>query len=358
MITPYIIAEAGVNHNGDPDIAFKLVDAAISAGVDAVKFQTFKADKLVTADAPKADYQINKTNKEESHLEMLKKLELSKEVTKELMSYCKSKKIDFLSTAFDSESLNFLADDLCLNTLKISSGDITNGPFLLEHSLKNVNLIISTGMATFEEITDALGVVAFGLMNRSSKSASKSAFKDAFSSNIGKDLLRQKVTLLHCTSEYPAPFSDINLNAMKTMRERLGIKTGYSDHSQGNIVPIIAASLGASIIEKHFTIDRNLPGPDHKTSLNPNELKEMVEVIKTAVKVMGDGIKSPKKSEMKNQVIARKSLIAATKINKGDLFTELNLIIKRPGTGISPMEYWDILNSKSSQDYNTGQVIL
>jgi len=355
---PYIIAEAGVNHNGDSDIAFQLVDIAIQAGADAVKFQTFRADKLVIPSAPKAKYQKKATNKNESQFDMLKKLELPQKVVKELMSYCQIKNIDFLSTAFDSESLDFLVEDLGLNMLKISSGDITNGPFLLEHASKDIDLIISTGMATLDEVEEALGVVAFGLINGYSKTPSKTSFDEAFSSDLGKKLLKEKVTLLHCTSEYPAPFEDINLRAMKTMSDKFGLKVGYSDHSKGNLVPIMASSLGASIIEKHFTIDKNLPGPDHQASLTPSELEEMIKAIKNVIEVMGDGFKTPKPSEIDNKAISRKSLVAASKIKKGDLISESNLTIKRPGTGISPMKYWDILNSKSLDDFDTDQVIL
>lgn len=355
----YIIAEAGVNHNGERDKAFQLVDAAVDAGADAVKFQTFKAEKLVTSYARKADYQCQATSADESQLDMLKRLELSKDLHHELMAYCVQKEIGFLSTAFDIDSLSFLVDVLELKILKIPSGEITNGPFLLSHALSGCDLIVSTGMSTLEEVKAALGVVAFGFLHGANDkiTPSKQAFSSAFASEEGKNLLRKKVTLLHCTTEYPAPMRDINLNAMLTLRDCFGVPAGYSDHSEGISVPIAAAALGASIIEKHLTLDRNLPGPDHKASLEPLELKAMIDSIRTVEQVMGDGIKMPRSSELSNRDIARKSLVAARDIFSGEIYTADMIAVKRPGTGISPMTYWEMLGTEVVRDFAADEVI-
>lgn len=358
MSNVFIIAEAGVNHNGNPDFAFKLVDSAVEAGADAVKFQTFKAESLVTKGAVKADYQQQTTGSNESQFSMLKRLELTHKTHHKLKDYCKNKGIEFFSTAFDSESLDFLTNELGLKTLKIPSGEITNGPLLLAHAQTGCDLILSTGMATLDEVEEALGVIAFGLMsNLDANIHSPTAFQEAFLSAQGKKLLQEKVTLLHCTTEYPAPPEDINLNAMRTMRDAFGLKIGYSDHSEGITVPIGAATLGAILIEKHFTLDKTLPGPDHKASLEPSELKDMVAAIRVVEQMMGNGLKEPMLSELKNRMIIRKSLVATTEIKKGDLFSEQNLIMKRPGIGISPMKYWDILDSESEKNYAPDEVI-
>jgi len=354
----YIIAEAGVNHNGSRGMAFQLVDVAVDAGVDAIKFQTFKAENLVTKKADKANYQKQTTEADESQFAMLKRLELSYEVHHELVSYCKTQGIQFLSTAFDSESLDFLVNKLMISTLKIPSGEIINGPFLFEHARTGCNLILSTGMSTLGEVEEALGVIAFGLMyGNDNIKPSRMAFQEAYLSSKGQQLLREKITLLHCTTEYPAPPEEINLNAMSTMRDAFGLSTGYSDHSNGITVPIAASALGASLIEKHFTLDKTLSGPDHKASLDPDELKEMVAAIRLVEQVMGNGVKGPTPSELKNRNIVRKSLVAGSDIGKADLFSEDNLAIKRPGTGRSPMEYWDILEENSQKDYHVDEVI-
>jgi len=352
----YIIAEAGVNHNGNRKMAFQLVDAAVEAGVDAVKFQTFKAENVVTRNADKAVYQ-KITDNTETHFEMLKKLELSHDLHCDLIEYCQKNKIEFLSTAFDLESLNFLANCLNLKTLKIPSGEITNGPLLLAHAKTGCNLILSTGMATLGEIEEALGVLAFGLMGYNNIKPSKIAFQQAYFSTEGQKILKDKVTILHCTTEYPAPPNEININAIQTMRSAFGLQTGYSDHSEGITIPIAAVAMGAAVIEKHFTLDRTLPGPDHKASLEPGELKAMVKSIRNVELSMGDGIKKPVKSELKNMSIARKSLVATKDIKKGEKYTEDNITIKRPGTGISPMEYWDIVGKVIQQDFYEDEVI-
>lgn len=359
MNSIFIIAEAGVNHNGSRDLAFQLVDVAVESGADAVKFQTFKAENLVTKDAGKASYQQQFTTADEPQLVMLKRLELDQRIHYELMQYCSEKGIKFLSTAFDSESLYFLVNDLGLNTLKISSGEITNGPFLLEHARTGCDLVLSTGMASIGEVEQALAVLAFGLINPNCTDTAPSldAFQQAFSSEVGKKVLNDKVTLLHCTSEYPAPYEEINLNAMLTLHETFGLNVGYSDHSEGITVPIAAAAIGATLIEKHFTLDKTLPGPDHMASLEPEDLKRMIDSVRIVEKVMGAGVKEIMPSELKNRPIVRKSLVASKDISAGELFTEENITVMRPGTGMSPMRYWEFLRKESSSDIKKGEVI-
>jgi N-acetylneuraminate synthase len=355
----YVIAEAGVNHNGSSEMAFQLVDTAVEAGADAVKFQTFKAENLVIKSAEKAAYQKKTSGEGEPQFEMLKRLELSYEMHHKLIDYSIKKGITFLSTAFDSDSLGFLVNDLGLTTLKLPSGDITNGPLLLEHAQTGCDLILSTGMASLGEVEEALSVIAFGFVNgkNSNVQPSREAFQAAFFSEQGQALLKEKVTVLHCTTEYPAPEDEINLNAMLTMQRAFGLKTGYSDHSEGITVPIAASAMGATLIEKHFTLDKTLPGPDHKASLEPHELNEMVSAIRIVEKVMGNGVKGPMPSEIKNRQVARKSLVASTQISKGECFSEQNITIKRPGTGKSPMEYWDILNEKARTGFQEDELI-
>jgi N-acetylneuraminate synthase len=355
----YIIAEAGVNHNGSREMAFRLVDVAVRAGADAVKFQTFKAENLVTKSAQKASYQRQTTDGDESQFSMLKQLELTHEIHHELVGYCQDKGIDFLSTAFDSESLNFLVKDIGLKRLKISSGEITNGPLLLEHALTGCDLILSTGMATLAEVEEALAVITFGLLNayNAHVDPSRIAFQKAFLSKEGKQLLKEKVTLLHCTTEYPVLPNEINLNAILTMRNAFGLSIGYSDHSEGITIPIAATAFGATLIEKHFTLDKSLPGPDHKASLEPDELKTMVDAIRTVEVAMGNGKKQPMPSELKNIEVVRKSLVATSTINVGDRFTVNNVGIKRPGLGTDPRSYWDIIDTISSKKYEIDDFI-
>lgn len=351
-----IIAEAGVNHNGSDDLAFSLVDAAHKAGADIVKFQTFKAKNLVTEDAKQAEYQVTNSGQKESQYSMLKRLELSYETHHKLVKYCNDLGIEFLSTAFDSESLSFLVDDLRITRLKLPSGEITNAPLVLEHARTGCDLIVSTGMATLSEIEQVLSVIAFGYIHPEGNPTDE-ALQTAYFSEHGKQLLKEKVTLLHCTTEYPAPFNDINLNAMDTMKDAFKLEVGYSDHSAGIVVPIAAVAKGAVLIEKHFTVDKALPGPDHKASLDPIELKEMVDGIRTVEKVLGDGIKGPRPSEVKNKAVARKSLVAATDIAAGELFNTENLAVKRPGNGINPINFWHYLNKPSDKSYKTGDLI-
>lgn len=352
-----IIAEAGVNHNGQKKLAFDLVDAAYKAGADIVKFQTFKAGKLASKNAKQADYQVKNTRKEESQYEMLKRLELPLDMHYELLEYCNSLGIEFLSTAFDEDSLKFLVDDLGLKRLKLPSGELTNAPLVLAHAQTGIDLIVSTGMASLAEIEEALGVIAFGYLSGKTILPSKKAFQEAYSSKAGQMILREKVTLLHCTTEYPAPMEEINLNVMDTFKTAFGLKVGYSDHSQGITVPIAAVTKGAVLIEKHFTLDKTMEGPDHKASLEPSELKLMVNAIRDVELALGSSVKAPTVSEVKNKDIARKSLIASKTIGKGEKFTEENITIKRPGGGIDPINYWDMIGAVAVQDYDKDELL-
>lgn len=352
-----VIAEAGVNHNGSEELAFQLVDLASNAGADVVKFQTFIAKNLATKTAQKARYQIKNTGITESQFEMLSRLELSFDSHYRLASYCNKKNIEFLSTAFDIESLNFLSKEIGMRRLKIPSGEITNAPLVLEHARTQSDIILSTGMSTLSEIESALGVIAFGYIAKNYDIPSTDAFRCAFLSNEGKDALKEKVTILHCTSDYPASLNDINLKAMDTIADTFGLNVGYSDHSLGTIVPIVAVARGAKIIEKHFTLDREMDGPDHKASLNPIELRTMIEGIRDAELCLGDGIKCPTSSELENALISRKSIVANSVIKVGERFTSSNIAIKRPGNGLSPFDYWRILNKPSKKHYFAGDCI-
>jgi len=352
-----IIAEAGVNHNGDEKFAFKLVDAAYEAGADIVKFQTFKAKKLVTHTAKQCEYQIQNTGREESQLDMLSRLELSYDFHHELVKYCIELGIEFLSTAFDEDSLAFLVNDLGLKKLKIPSGELTNAPLVLQHAQTGADLIVSTGMATLAEVETALGVIAFGYLAQPEISPSLEAFQAAYFSSEGQKLLKEKVTVLHCTTEYPAPMVDINLKAMDTLANAFNLPAGYSDHSAGIEIPIAAVARGATVIEKHFTLDKSMEGPDHKASLEPGELKSMVSAIRNVELAIGDGVKGPRPSEIKNKAIARKSLVAAKNIAEGEIFTEENLQVKRPGNGLSPYNFWELLGQKSTASYQEGELV-
>ena len=352
----YIIAEAGVNHNGSIDMAKQLIDIAAEAGADAVKFQTFKAEKVISKYAPKADYQKKTTAETESQLDMVKKLELDEETHYILIEHCRARNIEFLSTPFDFESIDLLARKLDLQHLKIPSGEITNGPYLLYVAQTGKPVILSTGMSTLAEVETALGVLAFGYLGNTDK-PSLHNFQNAYCSDAGLEVLKGKVILLHCTTEYPSPFEDVNLWVMKTMQNAFGLPVGLSDHTSGIAVPIAAVALGAAVIEKHFTLDRNLPGPDQKASLEPDELKLMVTSIRNIEVALGNGHKVPAASEMKNRNIARKSLFAAMPVIKGELFSVSNLTMKRPGKGISPMKYWELIGEKSKKDYDADEII-
>ena len=329
----FIIAEAGVNHNGSLDIALQMVDAAVEAGADAVKFQTFKANKIITVNAPKADYQKQTTGTAGSQLEMVRKLELDEAAHIELYQHCRKKSITFLSTPFDLESIDLL-NSLGLQIFKIPSGEITNLPYLRKLGALNKRLILSTGMSNLGEVEAALEVLT----------------------ESGTPL--EQITVLHCNTEYPTPFEDVNLKAMLTMKAAFpGMQVGYSDHTPGIEVAIVAVALGARVIEKHFTLDKNLPGPDHRASLEPSELSGMITSIRHIEKALGNGTKKPSHSEIKNRPIARKSIVAALTIKKGDLLTERNITTKRPGNGISPMRWDEILGTKAIKDYQPDDLI-
>ena len=328
----FIIAEAGVNHNGSMDIAKKLITVASEAGCDAVKFQTFKTEKLVSVHAKKAEYQKKNDRSSGSQLDMLKKLELSYDDHKELIEYCRKYAIEFLSTPFDLESIKLL-NKLGLTTFKIPSGEITNLPYLRALGKLNKEVILSTGMATLKEVKEAYNVlIEFGTKH-------------------------DNITMLHANTEYPTPYKDVNLRAMQTIAQELNIKIGYSDHTLGIEVSIVAVAMGAKIVEKHFTLDKTMSGPDHKASLEPSELKAMVKAIRNIEFAMGDGQKKPSKSETKNIVIARKSIVAAKEISVGELFNESNLTTKRPGTGVSPMKWDEVIGRKAKREYYPDDLI-
>lgn len=356
MSAVYIIAEAGVNHNGSLELAQRLVDVAVQAGADAVKFQTFSAEQLVSASAPKADYQVKTTGQTESQLEMIKKLELSYDHFKELADYCQVKGIEFMSSPFDLSSVDFLVQQLHVTRLKIGSGEITNAPLLLRAAQSKKPVILSTGMSTLGEIEMALGVLAFGYTGIK-KQPSLDAFREVYFSEEGQKLLQEKVTLLHCTTEYPAPFEEVNLRVMDILRTAFGLAVGFSDHTPGICISIAAAALGAQVIEKHFTLDRSMPGPDHKASLEPQELKEMVKSIRQVEQALGTGRKIPAASELHNLPVARKSLVALKDIKQGERFSVDNLGIKRPGGGLSPYYYWDMLGQTAGRGYHVDEQV-
>ena len=354
----YIIAEAGVNHNGKFHLAKKLIDIAKKSGADAVKFQIFKSEDVVTPSAVKAKYQYINTGINETQLAMIKKLELNKTDFIKLKKYADNLNLDFLITAFDSGSLNFIIDKLKVKRLKIPSGEITNGPFILEHARYGLDIILSTGMANISEISKAISIIAFGYLNKNNKKIPSSEdLYNSLKSTEGKNLLKKKVTILHCTTEYPAPASELNLNAINEMRRRLNLQIGYSDHSNGLIAAIAAVALDVRILEKHFTISKNMRGPDHKASLSPRELFIFVKNIREAEIMMGNGLKTPSISEIKNMNIARKSIVALRNIKKGERFSPKNIGCKRPGNGITPMKYWNLINKKSKKNFLKDELI-
>lgn len=329
-----IIAEAGVNHNGSFEIAKQLVDKAVEAGVDVIKFQTFKAEKLVSKVAKQAEYQKQNIGSEadDSQYSMLKKLELSEQDHQALIGYCQKKRIIFFSTAFDLESIDYL-HSLKLGLWKIPSGEITNYPYIKKIAQYGEPVILSTGMCELDDVSAAMNV----LLNNGVK--------------------HEQIAVLHCNTEYPTPYEDVNLKAMLELQDLYKVKVGYSDHTRGIEVPIAAVALGATVIEKHFTLDRNMPGPDHKASLEPGELKAMVSAIRHIELALGDGHKTVSPSEQKNIAIARKSIVAACPIKKGDVLTEQNLTVKRPGTGVSPMRWEEVLGTKAIKDYKEEDLI-
>lgn len=328
----FIVAEIGVNHNGSVSLAKKLIDAAVESGADAVKFQTFKAENLLCKNTAKAEYQKQTTDENETQFEMIKKLELDSNTHKKLLEYCRVKNIQFLSAPFDIYSIDFL-QSLGVEIFKVPSGEITNLPYLRHMGRLRKPTILSTGMASLGEIENALNILI----------------------SSGTEL--ELVTVLHCNTEYPTPMEDVNLRAMETIATAFGVSVGYSDHTLGIEVPIAAVALGASVIEKHFTMDRNLPGPDHRASIVPNEFSEMVKCIRNIEIALGSKIKKPSPSEMKNICIARKSIVSARSIKKGEKITETNVTVKRPGNGISPMLWDHVIGKRAERDYHPDELI-
>ncbi|MFJ3044301.1 N-acetylneuraminate synthase [Herbaspirillum chlorophenolicum] len=327
-----IIAEAGVNHNGDIGMAKRLIEVAAAAGADMVKFQTFSADRLATREAPKAEYQNRATDESESQYAMLKRLELSPEMHDTLIEHCRQHGISFFSTGFDVQSVDFLLG-LGVQDIKIPSGEITNLPYLRHIGRLNRRTFLSTGMSTLGEIEAAIEALE--------------------AAGTG----RERITVLHCNTEYPTPMEDVNLRAMQSIGQALGVAVGYSDHTPGIEVAIAATALGASVIEKHFTLDRNLPGPDHGASLEPAELAAMVAAIRNIERALGSGVKRPSASELKNRPIARKSLVAAVDIRAGELYTPENVAVMRPGSGISPMRWDEVMGRQAPRDFSASEVI-
>ena len=329
----FIIAEAGVNHNGSIVLAKQLIDLASASGADAIKFQTFKAKNLVVKNAPKAEYQKQVTNTTESQFDMIKKLELNEEAHKELLAYCHKKNILFLSSPFDHESIDLL-DKLGLKIIKIASGEITNLPFLRHIGSLGKEIILSTGMSNLDEISESLNVL------------------------IDSGTHKSKITVLHANTMYPTPMQDVNLNAILTIKEKFSVKVGYSDHTLGIEVGVAAVAMGASCVEKHFTIDKTMDGPDHRASLDPNELKELVRSIRNIEKALGSYEKRPSPSEIVNIDAVRKSIVASKAIKKGDVLSSSNLTVKRPGTGLSPMMWDKVLNHLADRDYEIDELII
>ena len=352
----YVIAEAGVNHNGDLDTARQLVDVAAKAGADAVKFQTFNAKALASENAPSAAYQKTTMGDDVSQFEMLRKLELSRDSHFRLKDQCEGLYIDFLSSPFDLESLDFLVSNMDMKTIKIPSGELTNGPLIHAAAKADVTLIMSTGMSTLDEIDQALALVVFATTHPDD-SPSLEKLDQIRQETPTYDALKNKISLLHCTSDYPAPINDVNLTAIPTMADRFSLKVGYSDHSEGIVVAVAAVALGAHIIEKHFTLDRDWPGPDHKASLDPAQLGNMINDIRLIEKARGDGVKVVRPSERGTMEVARKGLVANRPICQGDIFTEQNLSALRPGNGLSPMLFWDMIGQSASRDYAAGERI-
>jgi N-acetylneuraminate synthase len=357
MISPtYIIAEAGVNHNGDLASAKQMVDVAKEAGADAIKFQSFRASKLVRSSAPKAAYQKQTTDEGETQFEMLKRLELTEKGHELLFNYCLTREIEFLSTPFDIAGVKYL-NNLGVDRMKLSSGDVTNGPMLVEIGMTGKPVFLSTGMSTIGEVELAIGALAYGYSGGGGIPGEK-AFRRLAGQQETIETIRSKVTLLHCTTEYPSPMQDVNLRAMVTMRHAFGLNVGYSDHTEGITVAIAAVALGGSVLEKHFTLDRNQEGPDHRASVEPDELAKLVRAVRQTELALGTPVKGMTESERQNVDIVRKSLVAEGSIKKGESFGEHNLTAKRPATGLSPMRFWDFLGKPAERAYEADEVVL
>ena len=357
MTRTFVIAEAGVNHNGDLARADEMIAAAAEAGADAIKFQTFVPEACIAAAAPKAAYQKAATGSEEGQLAMVRRLALGRDDFRRLAATARSRGLVFLSTAFDHESLAFLVDRLDVTPFKVASGEITNAPLLHAHALTGRPLLLSTGMASLGEIEFALGLIAHAGLHPGDPPRTREAVRDAWTSEEGRRIVAERVTLLHCVSAYPAPDESLDLRSIATLRTAFGLPVGYSDHSIGIAAPMAAVALGATVIEKHFTLDRTLPGPDHAASLEPDELAEMVAGIRCVEAALGDGAKRIGATERANRAVARKSLVAARPIRRGEPFTPDNLTAKRPGTGRDPFHYWRLLGTPAARDYAADELI-
>ena len=349
----FVVAEVGVNHDGDIDKALNLVDVAAGVRADAVKFQTFIPEKLVLSDAPLANYQRRNLGQDSSQLTMLSKLQLSKSDHFRIQERCQERSIEFMSTAFDSDSLSFLVHELGINRLKVGSGEMNNGPFLLEHAKYDRDIFLSTGMSDDKEIRKALRVLEYGYLNKDITDKTDLDDVAVFGTKI-----KEKVTLLQCTTQYPAPIEEANLRAMVASGKKYGVNFGYSDHTPGIISAVVAVAKGATVIEKHITLDKkSSSGPDHAASLDPEEFDRLVLAIEEAELSLGSEEKEAQPSEVENRLVARKSIVVAKNINQGQLFSEANLEIKRPGTGLSPMEYWRIIGTKAKRDFEKGELV-
>ncbi len=357
LLSPvYIIAEAGVNHNGSLARALNMVDVAAQAGADAIKFQSFNPEALVSPMADKADYQKKYGSANESQLNMLKKLALTKKQQLQLATACHKHGIDFLSSPFDMDSASFLMNEIRPKFIKVASGEITNGPLLYHITQHDYPMVLSTGMSSLEEVKNALALICFCYLNKTA-TPTEALVQQTYQSLQGKAILQKNIWLLHCTTEYPCPFEHINLRAIKTLQTAFQLSTGLSDHSNGHYAAIAAVAIGATIIEKHFTLDKALAGPDHQASLEPQELASMVNAIRITEISMGNAVKQASHTEQKNKSVARKSLVAACDIKQGEAFTLHNLTTKRPGHGISPMEYWNLLGKTSTHSYTKNDLI-
>lgn len=354
----FVISEAGVNHNGDLDKAFGLVEASADAEADAVKFQTFRADQLTTKAAQQSQYQKTNTGIEESQQDMLRRLELSFDDHIAVRDLCEKRGVEFMSTPFDLDSATFLVNELGVTRMKVGSGDLTNGPMLLHTARLGQPIILSTGMGSLADIEAALGVLAFGLIAEKSAAPSTQAFREALTSREGRAAVKRMISVLHCVTDYPAQMQAVNLRAMNTISDAFfGIPVGYSDHTLGITIPIAAVARGACVIEKHITLSRDLPGPDHRASLEPAEFTAMVQGIRDVESALGDGAKLPHVSEVQNIAVARRSLTVSQDVKDGEAFTADNLGTKRPGTGISPMLYWDYLGREATRDYEVDELV-
>jgi N-acetylneuraminate synthase len=352
-----MIAEAGVNHCGSVQLGLELIDAATAAGADVVKFQSFQPSAVISARAPKADYQVRTTGDGETQLQMVEKLKLSDDDHRTLLAHCERRGIRFMSSPFDVPSVEFLADTLRLDAIKIPSGEITNPLLLTAVARRNKQIFISTGMSTLADVEQALATLAFAYTAESDEIPTPGQAYAALHGPEGLRALRKKATLLHCTTEYPTPYGDVNLRALETLRASFGLPVGLSDHTNGTHVSVAAVALGATVIEKHLTLDRTMKGPDHAASLEPDEFADLVRSVRDVEQALGDGVKRPQANELPNMLVARKSIVAARPIRQGDRYSADNLTVKRPGTGLSPMRWREVIGREAPRDFDKDQLI-